>query len=786
MSNVKIVGEIKKVVWKSPDEGNLTHILQVKRFDNNKTLSVIGKVLSCSIGDKIEAEGIISDTKYGEQLKAQYIHVEMPVTLNGIVKFLHSETDGIGEKLAKTIVDKFGKQTLEIIKKDPEKLKEIKGLSKQKIENLIKVVNKGQMYRDITIFLLEFCEFTPDRITSIIDKYEESAIEIIKENPFRLMKDFERIGFKKADEIAQKLGLPKNSPERIERGIHYILEQETSYGNCAVEESILLKKIEELLNLEINDIVKNIYNKMIEKKEIYKEIILNKWYIYPKDIFEAEALIAQSLNNLIEKKIPASNIADDFLFKVISRVENDMCNDKNGSFEFSEEQKHAILQAYKNKITIITGGPGTGKTTILEGLIKLIQLNEGNLDMLAQAAPTGKAAKRMEEKTKAEAVTIHKLIGIGGIENMSNLPPEDTNLLLPYYNMENKLNKKFFIIDEASMIDTLLFAKLLAAIKIDAQLVLVGDIDQLPSIGPGTILKDLINTNKITVVRLLETRRQAKGSKIIMNAKEIMQGNMPEITNDLNEDFFIFDSNDNKEIIENIKELTEFKLKDFVKKQYGGIIDSDTKELRDFDPIKDLQILSPMNKGEVGNHEINTLIQNLINKNTRCVKYGSREFREGDKVIQIKNKAKQNIFNGDIGIVSKILNTKEEIEKLKKDNESNDSNYYKALPVLEVWFEEVGPVKFTHEELEDLRLAYSISIHKSQGSEFPIVIIPLSLSHFNMLERKLFYTGITRAKKMLILVGQRKALYLATQNNKSEDRITGLKERLSNDLIQNL
>lgn len=780
MSNVKIVGEIKKIVWKSPDESNLTHILQVKRFDNNQTLSVIGKVLSCSIGDKIEAEGVISETQYGKQLKAQYIHVEMPVTLTGIVKFLHSETEGVGEKLAQTIVDKFGKQTLDIIKNNPQKLKEIKGLSQSKIDNLRIVVNKGQMYRDITIFLLEVCEFTPDRITSIIEKYEEDTISIIKENPFQLMKDFDRISFKKADSIAIKLGVPKNSPERISRGINYILDQETSYGNCAVEENILFEKVEELLEIEISDKIKEIYKKMIVNKEIYKEVISNKWYIYPKDIFEAEALIAQCLNSLTETKIQNSNIADDFLLKVISRVEEKMLkNKKIDSFEFSDEQKQAILKAYKNKITIITGGPGTGKTTILEGLINLMYLNTADGVSLAQAAPTGKAAKRMEEKTGFQAMTIHKLLGIGGVDNIS----AETEGLLPYYNIKNKLEHKFFIIDESSMIDTILFSQLLAAIPNNAQLVLVGDIDQLPSIGPGSILKDLINTNKITVVRLVETRRQAKGSKIIMNAKEIMKGNMPEITNDLNEDFFMFDSADNNEIIENIKELTEFKLKEFVKKQYGGIVDSETKVLRDFDPLKDLQILSPMNKGEVGNNEINSLIQNLINKNTRCVRFGGREFREGDKVIQLKNKAKHYIFNGDIGFITEILNTKEELEILKKEN---GSSKIKTVPVLEVWFEGTGTVKLTHEDLEDLRLAYSISIHKSQGSEYPIVIIPVSLSHFNMLERKLFYTGITRAKKMLILVGQRKALYLATQNNKSEDRITGLKERLSNDLIQSL
>lgn len=768
MSLTKVSGEITKIVWKSPDEDNITHILQVKKFDDGNYISVIGKVLKCSEGDKIEAEGILGETKYGKQLKASSIHVELPVTLNGIIKYLSVAADGIGQKTAKLIADTFKGETFNVILKNPEKLLKIKGLSDKKVEALVEALNKDKSYRDISIFLMETCDFSVDRMTSIYEKYKEKTIEIIKNNPYSLILDFERIGFKKADEIALKIGFSKKSPERLKFGILFIVNNDTNTGNCAIREKDLQEEFEDLLGVEYQNIVsQEVLNKLYNEKLIIKKVINKEICIYSKELYEAETIIAESLLEI--DSIPPSTLAisDEFMKKSLNNSELSIFKDEPNA-KYTEEQKEAILSSVKNKLTIITGGPGTGKTTILRGILSMfdaIMAGTGEMISLKLAAPTGKAAQRMTENTGSGATTIHSLIKLIGGE--------------AEFNLSNKLPADVLIIDEASMIDTLLFAKLVAAIKKDTQLILVGDINQLPSIGPGNILKDLIAINRFNVVRLTKPQRTGVDSQITNNAYSINAGVVPTITNDLAGDFFMFYTQDNEETLETIRELISFKLKDFFEKRGGICVNKNKTDKKEFNIMRDVQILSPMNKGDVGNNVINNEVQNILNQSLKTVKFGSTNFKVGDKVIQTKNNKEKKIWNGDIGYVSRVIS--------REDREQDPSL---GKNVLEVWFESYSDEKriilLTHEDLEELRLAYAISIHKSQGSEYPVVIIPVVTSHFNMLERKLFYTGITRAKQMVVLIGQEKALGIATNNNKSEERLTGLKDLFKYSVIDSI
>lgn len=771
MENViKVKGEIIRVIWKSDDQDNLTKILQIKLIVDNSNLCVIGKVFGGEVGDTIEAEGVIEENQYGKQLKAHFIHIELPMTISGIKKYIltSSKGTGLGVKTIEKIVDLFKFDTLNVILDNPEKLKQIKGLNYKKIELARQNLSKDKKYRNIIMFLIDTCNFSSDKIISIYQKYKEFTIDIIKNNPYQLMTDFSRINFKIADAIAMKLGVSKKSPTRILKALLFVIENFIKFGgHCAILQSKLFEDLNILLREEneesiifkegvICDSIQKIFNEMINENIIYKDLIGKEWYVFPQNLYEAEKSIAICLQNLTQNPPDTFNLSDEVLNKCLTTKNNIT------EIQYTEEQKETIIKALKNKITIITGGPGTGKTTIIDGIIKLnqiIQINTGVNRTIELVAPTGKAANRMSEKTGKAAKTIHRLLGFG---SNGELPSVDEN---------SQLNIDILIVDEASMIDTILFNQLIKSINPNkTQLILVGDINQLPSIGSGNILKDLIASNIVEVAKLTKPQRNKENSGIVMNAHKINNGEFPI---EDNKEFFIFEEDSNEDILIAIKQMAEYRLKDYFIKKGGLTIDGIKRE---FNPLFDLQILSPMNKGEIGNDILNKELQSIFNKNIKSVKSGKKEFKVGDKVIQTKNNKELQIFNGDIGYVTEINEIDNSI--------GLDKNMLKAQPVIEVWFENKSKngvkkiTPLTHENLEDLKLAYSISIHKSQGSEYPVVIIPITTSHYNMLERKLYYTGITRARQMVVLVGFKRALNIAVKNNKSEHRITGLKDRI--------
>lgn len=748
---VKTKGEITKIFWVSPDSDNLTHIFQIQ-LSSGKKIGVIGKVLNCHNGDSVEIEGIVSESKYGLQIKATHIKVLMPETNIGITRYLTMIADGVGEVTAKKIVGLFKDQTIKTILETPEKLKGIKGVSAKHINALTEGVKKDKEFRDITIFLMEYCEFSNDRIITIYEKYDLLTEQMIRENPYRLIRDFSRIGFKKADSIAMKLGLSKTSSQRISEGILYCVDQAVNSGSCAVLESKLEIDSFNLMDLQEDD--KERYDeflaKLIEEKLLYKEAQEREFYIFPKILHEAELSITKDLIRLTEVPPDTVSLSD--------KVINNIIDDKSQGVIYTDEQKTAILGALKNKITIITGGPGTGKTTIISGIVKtnkLLDLTTGNR-MVVLAAPTGKASKRMTEKTGTPAQTIHRLIELYDF----NFPP--------LRNIDNPISADVVIIDESSMIDTVLFSKLINSVKSSSQLILVGDINQLPSIGSGNILKDLIKSGNVEVVKLTKPQRQAENSNIIKNAHLINKGEEPIFDSDAKTgDFFLIETNSDDEIAYNIRTLVESRLVNYFAKQETD------NELNNF---KDIQVLSPMNKGDIGNDEINKILQDVLNPSLVSIKKGFKLFKEGDKIIQTKNNKEKSLFNGDMGVIQKIT----------QNNLQGEPNSFNTT--IEVWFEEEEEpdspgvkkiTKLNHDDLDDIKLAYSISIHKSQGSEYPIVIIPVTKTQSVMLERKLFYTGITRASKMVILIGEREALSKAIRNNKSDDRITGLLTKLN-------
>jgi exodeoxyribonuclease V alpha subunit len=608
-----------------------------------------------------------------------------------------------------------------VIEKKPERLSEVEGIGPKRISMIIKAWVEHKEIKEIMIFL-QGHGVSAAYSAKIYKQYGDQSIEIVRENPYRLAHDIYGVGFITADKIAQNLGIDRNSLIRAKAGLIYILNQLTEEGHVYYPESQLIHKAKEILSVD-EEIIIQAVKELSKEKELFLEDLdpdgnLKAVYLAPFHV--AETGVAQMLMNLKES---SSNIRPIHPEKAIEWVQQKL------NIELAQRQEEAILLAATSKVLIITGGPGTGKTTLITAVLRIFQ--QLKLRILL-AAPTGRAAKRMNEATGWEAKTIHRLLEYsprkGGFKK----------------DQDDPLEADVVIIDETSMVDTLLMYHLLKAIPSHAHLILVGDVDQLPSVGPGNVLKDIIRSGRFTVVRLTEIFRQAQESMIVVNAHKVNQGQLPvlkEIDKPEKTDFQFIQEEDPEKILQNILDLCS----ETIPRQFR------------FHPLREIQVLAPMHKGIIGVANLNIELQKRLNPGQPGITHGAWNFRIGDKVMQIVNNYDKDVFNGDIGLISKI------------DSEER-----------EVMIDFDGRlVTYDYSDLDEVVLAYAVSVHKSQGSEYPVVILPVVTQHYMLLQRNLIYTGITRAKKLVIMIGTKKALAIAIRNNKPQRRYTLLSERLA-------
>ena len=715
-----LAGLIDRVTFHSEETGFAVLRVQVK--GQRELVTVVGSLPTVTAGEWITAQGRwVRDRDHGLQLKAEYIKCSEPTSREGIEKYLGSGMiKGIGPVYAGKLVGKFGEEIFDIIDHFSPRLEEVEGIGPGRRRKIKAAWAEQKVIRDIMVFLHSNGVST-SRAVRIYKTYGDQAIETVRANPYTLAKDIVGIGFKTADLIAEKVGIPKDSILRALAGISHVLLEATNKGHCALPEELLIEQAVKLLEID-EAIVREALARQLVNGEVVEDSILGDPLIFLPSLQQAEVRIAEKIHGLAgrEAGYPAIDLT-----KAL-----EWCETKTGK-QLAPSQRAAIAQALKSRALIITGGPGVGKTTLINSLLLILRAKRVKCLL---CAPTGRAAKRLAETTGLEAKTIHRLLEFapksgGFTRNESH--PLDCDLL---------------VVDETSMVDVPLMSNLLKAIPPRAHLILVGDVDQLPSVGPGMVLSHLIECGAVPVVRLTEIFRQAAASHIITNAHRINEGLMPEIPEGAKDSDFYFIERENPEAI-------QAAVVKIARERIPG-------KLR-CDPIRDVQVLCPMNRGSLGAREMNRLLQDALNParhNEPVVEKFGWQFRLRDKAIQTRNNYDKEVFNGDIGQVKAIDPVEKELT-LQFDNRE---------------------VVYDFGELDEISLAYAVTIHKSQGSEFPVVIVPIATQHFLLLQRNLVYTAITRGKQMVLLVGEKKALGLAVKNNRTTQRFSGLLARLKN------
>ena len=708
---IKLRCVVEHITYQNQENGWSVMKVKVKGYDNLVTLT--GSLLDVPVGSVLLVDGDWRvDPRYGQQFVAQSWTEVMPATIYGIEKYLGSGLiKGIGPVYAKAIVSRFGLETINVIENDIERLLEVPRLGRKRMEKIRESWEKQKDIKEVMVFLQGYGVSTAFA-AKIYRKYEKESIAKVKENPYQLADDIWGIGFKTADGIASKMGYEKNDPRRCRSGILYTLNELAEEGHVYAEPEQLVDAAVKLLDAEESP-VRQALASMIETNDV----VLDNEVIYLPPFYHAENGSAKRLQSLL---------SDTSLFNAdIAAEPKAEYGAKPGGIVYDDVQQAAIQKALDSKVMVLTGGPGTGKTTTTQGIIEAFKARHMSILL---AAPTGRAAKRMTEATGMEAKTIHRLLEYNPMDGYKR-------------NDENPLEGDALIVDECSMIDILLFYNLMKAIPSNMRLILVGDIDQLPSVGAGNVLRDIIDSQQIPVVRLTRIFRQAQSSRIVMNAHAINAGQFPNIKNGLDTDFFFIGQEDADDIVKLIIGL----VRDRLPKKYGY-------------PAKEIQVLTPMQRGTVGAGNLNIELQNALNPSGPSLARGGYTFRQGDKVMQIRNNYDKNVFNGDIGYITAV-DTTERTLSITFDNRI---------------------VEYDITELDEIMLAYAVTIHKSQGSEFPVVVMPVTMKHYVMLQRNLIYTGITRAKKICVLVGTTKALAYAIRNNTVSKRNTKFKERLNN------
>lgn len=711
MAMMKLRCVVEHITYQNQENGY--SVMRVKVKDYADLVTLVGNLLDVPVGAVLLCDGVWKmDKRYGRQFVCETWEEVMPATVYGIEKYLGSGlVKGIGPKFAHLIVERFGTETIDIIEEDIERLYEVPGIGKKRVEKIRESWEKQKDIKNVMLFLQQYGVSTA-YAAKIYRQYGKESIDQVKENPYRLADDIWGIGFKTADGIAGKMGYGKNDLRRCRSGIQYTLNELADEGHVYAVEEQLIEAAGKLLEADREPIVQAMAG-MIASEDLIRE----QEAIYLPPFYHSERGTARRLLALMTSRSSA-------LFEGNIDIQ---AIEKATGVGYDDVQVAAIRQAVRSRVMVLTGGPGTGKTTTTQGIIAAYRA--AGLRVLL-AAPTGRASKRMSEATGMEAKTIHRLLEFN---------PQDGYKR----NDDNPLEGDVLIVDECSMIDIILMYNLMKAIPVQMRLILVGDIDQLPSVGAGNVLRDIIDSGQVPVIRLTRIFRQAQSSRIVMSAHAINQGRYPDTSNGKDTDFFFIRKDDPEQVAEEIVKLVKHRLP----KAYNQ-------------PLSNIQVLTPMQRSVVGAGNLNMLLQQALNTSTLGISRGGINYRLGDRVMQIRNNYDKNVFNGDIGI----------IEKVNMEDRTLCIRFDDSL------------VEYEASELEEVTLAYATTIHKSQGSEYPIVVIPVLMTHFVMLQRNLIYTGITRAKKICVLIGQPKALAYAIRNLTVNKRNTRLKERLRGEL----
>ena len=731
---------VERITYQNADNGYTVLKCAVKSAQD--LVTVVGIMPETHVGSVLALEGFWKvDAKYGRQFSVEKFEETLPATVYGIEKYLGSGLiKGVGPKFARRIVEKFGKDTLDVIEENPEALIEVEGIGRVRVERIKKSWEEQKEIKNIMLFL-QGHEVSTSHATKIFKTYGSDSISVVQENPYRLADDIWGIGFKTADTIAEKMGIEKDRFIRLRSGILYTLNKLSENGHCYAVREQLIRTAGQLLEVEEAELEITL-DEMLRTEDVIRE----EDAIYLPPFFFSETGCAKRLLKLLMAERRVKMDLDAVMERVMGRTERDQETDTAddadvaphrmqeeetlGQITYDEVQLEAIRVAVSSKVMVLTGGPGTGKTTTTMGIIAAYRAAGCKIIL---AAPTGRAAKRMSEATGMEAKTIHRLL--------EYKPPEGYQR-----KEENPLEGDVLILDECSMIDIMLMYNLLKALPAHMTLIMVGDTDQLPSVGAGNVLGDIISSERIPVVRLSRIFRQAQGSRIVTNAHRINKGEQIDMRGGRDSDFFFAAKETNGEVVELVVKYCTENLP-----RYYHV-----------DALQDIQVLTPMQRGVCGAANLNQVLQEAMNPGSILLRRGGMQYRLHDKVMQIRNDYDKEVFNGDIGVINHV------------DMEERE---------LTVNFDG-REVVYDVSELEELTLAYATTIHKSQGSEYPIVVMPFTMSHYVMLQRNLLYTGVTRAKKILVLVGEKKAVWYAIKNETTADRNTKLAMRLQEDSVE--